>query len=309
MSALLKNSTLRQRIRLFLVGLVMGVANIIPGVSGGTMAVVFGIYEDLMNALSNVLTDKKNRKSYLLFLLILFSGALISVLTFAKALSWAFNHYELMTIYFFIGLILGSIPVVVKAHHDMQFSSKRIIGLLTGMLIVIILAHFQDKSASAADMFDYRTVGILDYSYFILCGILSASAMIIPGISGSFILILLGAYRVVLESISGVSDIIIHQTYDSIALVKVFIIGSLAIGIVIGIFGFAKIINWAFKHYPAVTLYFIVGLLMGSIYQIYPGYELSWNGFGAVILFAVGILISLKFGKHDEHILDSKENH
>jgi len=301
-------STIRQRIRLFLVGLVMGVANIIPGVSGGTMAVVFGIYEDLMRALSNVLTDRKNRKANLLFLVILFSGSLISVLTFAKALSWAFNHYELMTIYFFIGLILGSIPVVVKAHNDMHINAKRIMALIVATAIVIILAQFQEESGSQANIFDYQTISIFNYIYFMICGIISASAMIIPGISGSFILILLGVYRIILDSISGVSDIIIHQTYDSIALVKVLIIGSLAGGIVIGIFGFAKIINWAFKHYPAVTLYFIVGLLLGSIYQIYPGYELSWNGFGASILFAFGILISLKFGKHDKPILDSKGN-
>lgn len=284
----------------------MGVANIIPGVSGGTIAVVFGIYADLMNALSNVLTDRKNRKSYIIFLLILFFGALISILTFAKALSWAFNHYELMTIYFFMGLILGSIPVVVKAHHDMKFNGSRMVGFLLGISMVIILAQFQNTSTTVASDFDYGKVNFLTYVYLIICGILSASAMIIPGISGSFILILLGVYRVVLDSVSGVTDIITHQTYNDEALVKVFIIGSLAIGIVIGILGFAKLINWAFKHYPSVTLYFIIGLLLGSLYQIYPGYELSWNGFGAVILFTAGILISLKFGKQDEHILDSK---
>ncbi len=283
-------------LRLFIVGCVMGIANIIPGVSGGTMAVVFGIYEELMDALSNFISDKNKRLFYIIFLAVLFSGALFSILAFSKALGWAFDNYEMMTVYFFMGLILGSIPIVIKTHDEMRINLMRSISALIGIVIVVILAIYQKGSSTQAQAFDYTQYNIWDYIYFIFCGMIAASAMIIPGLSGSFILLLLGVYRIVLDSISGITDLILNRGFSEEVKVRILIIGSLGIGVVIGILGFARIMSWALKHYPAITMYFILGLLIGSIYQIYPGFTFNFNGFGAIVTFIAGIILSLYFG-------------
>jgi putative membrane protein len=283
-------------LRLFLVGGVMGIANIIPGVSGGTMAVVFGIYEELMEALSNFLSDKNKRTYYIVFLAVLFAGALFSILAFSKALGWAFDNFEMMTIYFFMGLILGSIPVVIKTHDEMRINITRALSALVGIAIVVILAIYQEGSSTHAQVFDYTKYNLWNYIYFLFCGMIAASAMIIPGISGSFILLMLGVYRLVLDSISGITDMILNRGFNDEVKVRIYIIGSLGIGVVIGILGFARVMSWALKHYPAVTMYFILGLLIGSIYQIYPGFSFDYNGYGSIVTFAGGVILSLYFG-------------
>jgi len=287
-------------VRLFFVGMAMGVANIIPGVSGGTIAVVFGIYEDLMEALGNFLTDKQKRWQYVLYLSVLFGGSLVAVVGLAGLLSWCFENYPLMTVYFFMGLILGSIPVVLKSHDDMKFNLKRGLAFLFGMGGVIVLAILQSGSGSVettvvADQFS--GYNIWNYAYFLLCGILASSAMIIPGVSGSFILILLGVYWTVLGALNGLTKIILSSGISEEVISRGLILGSLGIGVVIGILGFSKIMSWALKHHPAVTMYAILGLIVGSFYQIYPGFEFTVIGLGAVGTFIIGLVVSLRFAK------------
>ncbi len=289
---------LRYWIRLIIVGGVMGVANIIPGVSGGTMAVVFGIYEDLMEALGNFITDRERRWVYIRFLLILFTGAIVAILSLAKALTWSFDHYPLITLYFFMGLILGSIPVVVRTHEDMRFQWSRGLALMVGIALVVALAILQGGgNETAKASIDYRNFAFVNYLYFTLSGALAASAMIIPGISGSFILLMLGAYRTVLDALSQLSDALVGKGITTELQVPLLILAALSVGVVIGILGFARLMSWALKHYPAITMYLILGLLIGSFYQIYPGFEISWNGAGACLTFIAGMLISLKFGE------------
>lgn len=283
-------------IRIFLVGIAMGVANIIPGVSGGTIAVVFGIYEELMEALGGFLTNKKKRWHYIRFLTVLFTGSLIAVVGLARTLTWCFENYPLMTIYFFMGLILGSIPIVLKSHHDMKFNIKRGAAMAAGIFFVVWLAIIQgghpEESIGIADFANYT---LINYSYFLLCGIIAASAMIIPGVSGSFILILLGVYWTVLASLSGITELLIESGLTQLIINRGLIIGSLGIGIVIGILGFSKIMSWALKNHPAVTMYSILGLIIGSFYQIYPGYEISLNGLGAIAILIIGFFLAIKF--------------
>jgi putative membrane protein len=282
-------------LRILVIGGAMGVANIIPGVSGGTIAVVFGIYEDLMEALGNFLTDKIKRWVYVLFLVVLFSGALVAIVSLAPFLSWAFANHPLPTVYFFIGLIIGSIPIVIRSHDDMKIDMKRSIAFLIGLIVVIILALMQTDGASQGTAIDFASFSIMDYLYFLFCGMIAASAMIVPGVSGSFILILLGVYWTVLASISGLTTILFQEGLTGEMITRLFILGSLGIGIVIGILGISRIMSWALKNYPAPTMYAILGLIFGSLYQIYPGFEFNWNGLIAVITLILGVVISLIF--------------
>jgi len=293
------NPNKKHNLRLFLIGGAMGVANIIPGVSGGTIAVVFGIYEQLMEALGNFLTDRQRqrRRDHIKFLIILFSGALIAIIALARVLDWSLRNYPLPTIYFFMGLILGSIPIVIRTHHDMKFNFKRFIALLFGIVIVILLALLQNDPTGQAGSVEFTNIGLSRLFYFLICGIISASAMIVPGVSGSFMLILLGAYWTVVGALSGLTTVLLEQGLTDEMMGRLSVLLFLGIGIVIGILTFAKIMSWALKRFPAETMYAIIGLLVGSLYQIYPGFEFSMIGLISIIIFLIGVAISLKFGE------------
>lgn len=288
---------IRKVIRLFFVGIAMGVANIIPGVSGGTIAVVFGIYEELMDALGNFISDKEKRWQYIRFLTVLFLGSLIAIVALAGVLSWCFENYPLMTVYFFMGLILGSIPVVIKSHHDMKIKTNRVIALVLGIAVVVWLALLQGGAEEGAKAVHFTGYMLTDYGYFLLSGAIAASAMIIPGVSGSFILILLGIYWTVLGALSGLFELIFNSGFTDEVVARIMILGSLGIGVITGILGFSKIMSWALKKYAAITMYVILGLIIGSFYQIYPGFEFNLNGLGAVLTLVIGLVVSLKFAK------------
>ncbi len=290
---------MRYYLRVFFVGMAMGVANIIPGVSGGTLAVVFGIYEKLMDALGNFLTDRERRGEHITFLAILFAGSLIAIVALAGLLKWAFNNYPLITVYFFMGLILGSIPVVLKVHKDMKPTFARIAAFLTGLIFVIILALYQSHGNDGALITDFSGFGLADYFYFTLAGLIAASAMIIPGVSGSFILILLGVYWTVLGALSGLLPLIMEQGLNDQAWPRLIILGALFVGVVAGILGFSRIMDFLLKKFPAQTMYAILGLIIGSLYQIYPGVEFSLNGLLAFISLTLGFIISIKFSADD----------
>jgi putative membrane protein len=287
---------IRHEIRIFLIGAAMGVANIIPGVSGGTIAVVFGIYEELMKALGNFLTDKEKRWQYIRFLTVLFTGTLISIISLARVLSWSFDNYPLPTVYLFLGLIIGSIPVVIKSHSDMKLSSKRIIAFLFGLIAVIILALLQQAGGGETTGAKIISLSIGDYIYLIFSGAIAASAMIVPGVSGSFILILLGVYWKVLGALSGLTSTIFSEGFTVEMITKISVLSAIFIGVVIGILIFSRVMSWALKNHPAVTMYLILGLIVGSLYQIYPGFELNLQGLVSLITLTIGIVISLKFG-------------
>jgi len=287
---------IKHEIRIFFIGAAMGVANIIPGVSGGTIAVVFGIYEDLMESLGNFLTDKTKRWQYIKFLSVLFAGALVSIVSLASVLSWCFVNYPLPTVYFFLGLIVGSIPLVYKSHPDMKPSLTRSIAFFLGLIAVIVLALMQKGSGSVSTDTEIAQIGIGNYLFFVFSGAIAASAMIIPGVSGSFILILLGVYWKVLGALSGLTSTLLSSGFTPEIMIKFSILVSLFIGVVIGILVFSKIMSWALKNHPANTMYLILGLIIGSIYQIFPGFEFSGHGMLATITLIIGVIISLKFG-------------
>ena len=286
----------RDYVRLIFVGMAMGTAYVIPGLSGGTIAVVFGIYERLMNTISTYLRDKDKRKENTVFLSLLFFGNILGVIIVAKIISYTFIHYPLITVYFFMGLILGSIPVVVRSHKDMKLNLARFLFLIFGIIAVIVFTLMRQDSGQVEQV-TLTSFTFYEYLYFIFCGMIAASAMIIPGISGSFMLILLGIYWIVLESISGFSSLIITSGFSDQVLVRLYVIATLGIGILVGILVFSKIMSWALKNYPANTMYLILGLILGSFYQMYPGFEPTLNGFLAILSLVLGTVLTIRFSK------------
>lgn len=256
---------MKNTLKLLAKGGVIGIANIIPGVSGGTMAVVMGIYEPLIEAIGNFFTNSERRKSYFIFLLKVLSGAGIAIIVLSWVMDYLLIHYESYTYLFFIGLIAGSIPSIYRTHPEMKINLISLVTFLAGVALILGMFFSFPENLQAKNPVE---VNINPSSAFMLfiSGIFSGGSMIMPGVSGSFILVLLGQYHIVIRAVKHFN------------LVPLFFLG---IGIAIGIWGFAKMIDYFLKRFPKETMYFILGLLFASLIPIFPGLP---SGFIPVLL-------------------------
>jgi len=246
-------------------GMAIGIANIIPGVSGGTMAVILGIYEQLTDAVGNFLKEKNKIVKKIILLSTIGLGAAFAILIFARV----FNTYLLPspvlkqhTYFFFFGLILGSIPLITKLHHDMKISMTRVIMSLLAFVLVIITAlmggtgnesQVPINSEKLLGIFTITEFDLMNNLWLSFCGFLSAGSMVLPGFSGSALLISLGEYNNVVSYV------------DNRMVIPVIFV---AIGVIPGIIIFSKLVSNMLKRYPSETYYFILGLLLASNFQI-----------------------------------------
>jgi putative membrane protein len=245
---------------ILLKGIAMGAADVVPGVSGGTIAFISGIYEELLSSISaiNFATLKLLKKEGIKaawkaingnFLLALLSGIFISIISLAKLISWLLENKPIMVWSFFFGLVLASILYVGKQIE--KWNAVTIILLIIGAFTAYFITTLQPAIENSSLLF-----------YFI-AGALAICAMILPGISGSFILVLLGAYKPVLDAI--------HNR-------DVKLIGIVAIGAVVGLLSFSKILRWLFDHHKNYTLAVLTGFILGSLNKIWPWKEaLTWR--------------------------------
>ena len=237
---------------LFAKGVAMGAANVIPGVSGGTIALITGIYERLINALkSGDITSLKLLLSGKFsdfwqridgrWLSILIAGVAISIVTLAKLFEYLLEHHEQLTMAFFFGLILVSIWYVAKRIEHWKPSVW--IALAIGASVAILIATLAPASENAS------------FAYVFLCGVIAISSMILPGLSGSFVLIIMGNYALVLGAISTFS---------------LSILLPMALGCIVGLIVFSHVLAWVFKHYQDHTLALMTGFVVGSLVVIWP---------------------------------------
>ncbi len=235
-------------------GVGIGVANIIPGVSGGTLAVVFGIYDYLMEAVAEFFSAPKEKKiEYIKFLIQIGIGAAIGILAFARIIEWLFRYYPLQTKIAFIILVLPSIPLIIKGEN--YKNTKNIFSFIFGFLFIMVFTYITLKVSGGPETAEeIRTV--FTSSYYIklaFCGFIAIGAMIIPGISGSFLLLILGEYQNILSYINHFQ--IVPMIY-------------LSIGMALGALGFTKVINYCLKNYRSLTLFFILGIIIASLIQL-----------------------------------------
>ena len=174
-------------------GIAVGIANVIPGVSGGTMMVILGIFNRTMEAISGVFKKENNqRKDDILFLLQVLLGAAIGLIGFAKILEFLFNYYPTQTMYWFIGLIALSIPLFLKG--EMQGEKLNVIALIVG-LVVIFGLEFLNPGKDAVDMNPaFPVVSVVLCMKMIFVGMIGGATMLMPGVSGSMVLLILGEY-------------------------------------------------------------------------------------------------------------------
>lgn len=259
---------------LYLKGIAMGAADVIPGVSGGTIAFISGIYEELVSTIHNLNFKlfsvwKKNGflaawKIYnLKFLLILFVGVLTSIISLAKLIGWLLENHPILVWSFFFGLIVASILYV----------GKQIKPWNTKILLALILAGFGSYFITLAE-----PISSPESNWFLLLsGFIAIIAMILPGISGSFILLLIGSYEIVINTINNLTGSLTtyNWTVFTDSLLKLF---SFAVGAIIGLKVFSGILTWLFNNYRNTTLAVLTGFMIGALNKVWPWKEvLSWR--------------------------------
>jgi putative membrane protein len=269
-------------IKLMVKGGIIGIAFVIPGVSGGTLAVVLGIYQDLIEAISNFFTNSEKRKTYFWFLFKVLLGAAAIALLFILVMDFLLTYYEIYTYLFFIGAIAGSIPAIYRTHPDMKLTVASVITFILAIALIVVIELSFSKPASDAVKLSSFSFDLGSGVMLLVSGMLAGGSMIVPGISGSFILVLLGQYHVVIR---------IFKTVDYVPII------FFLFGILLGIWVFAKIIDILLKRYPKETFYFILGLVIASLFSIFPGIPTAITGklIGVVVLIVAGYL-SLKLG-------------
>ena len=239
----------------FIKGVFMGIADAIPGVSGGTIALLLGIYEELISTISglnfSLITKLKNNgfKSFWEslngnFLITLVLGIGISLILFVKISANLLTSHPLYVWSFFLGLILATVYVIYKL-----IESWNLVNIISTLLMIAFSIILTSDSLNISDD--------TNLFYILICGIIASSAMILPGISGSLILVILGVYKILVEALDNLD---------------VKIISSFIVGAVIGVISFSKILKWLFNNYKSLAYSIMLGLVIGSIEKIWP-----WN--------------------------------
>lgn len=241
-----------KRLFLFLKGVAMGAADVVPGVSGGTIAFITGIYQELIDSLKSI----NPRALQILFregvpaawkhingnfLITLFAGIIVSVVSLAKGITYLLENYPVLVWSFFFGLIVASALLI--GTHIKKWRWDRIVGMILGIGVAYYITV-----ASPAETSE-------EYWFIFLSGALAICAMILPGISGSFILLLLGKYRFILESLSELK----------IGVILTFILGCL-----FGLLSFARVLSWMFHHARELTIAILTGFMIGSLNKVWP---------------------------------------
>lgn len=248
-------------------GIFIGIANIIPGVSGGTLALSMGIYDKLIGAVSNFLKDWKKSLVILFPILI---GCGIGLVGFTFAIEYLLSEHTFVTCMAFIGLILGGLPILIrqlKGKLQQRGSSIGIsdilaFGILFAFAILLPLLNSGEEVLKALT----ATPGTMVIMFFI--GIIASATMVIPGVSGSLILMILGYYYGIIESIKTFLESL--KSFDIPALTNGFLIlFPLGIGILLGIFLIAKLITFLFERYGVQTYCAILGLILSSPFAIF----------------------------------------
>ncbi len=275
-------------------GAVIGVANIIPGVSGGTMAVSMGIYDKLIHSLTNLRKDFKNS---IRFLLPVLAGAAIAIVALSFVIEWMFANYPLQTNFLFIGLIIGGLPAILKKVKGAKPSVGKVLAFLLFFGIVLTMALLGDVEGSAA-----ADVSFSFGNLFILfgVGIIAAATMVIPGVSGSMMLMLLGFYEPVISTISNFMRALMKFDLDGI-LAGCGTLIPFGLGCVFGIFAIAKLIEIVFERWPMLAYFAIIGLIAASPAAILIMSEKGTIGVAAVltsiVTFAVGAVCAYKLSE------------
>jgi putative membrane protein len=255
------NSKSSKNIKLYFKGMAMGIADAFPGISGGTMALILGVYKELVNSISiiNFSLFKTLKKEGLkefwkklngTFLVILFSGIISSLVVFMNLASFLIDNFPILIWSFFLGLVSASIYIILKPTDLFDFNNKTKHILKNWFLL--ISSFYVSCLLTSLPEINNLNENIL---FIFFAGFIASCAMILPGISGSYILVILGLYKTMSKAII------------NIELDKIIIFGF---GVILGLTSFSKVVKWGFDKFPNKILIMMTGLIIGSIHKLWP---------------------------------------
>jgi putative membrane protein len=227
-------------------GFIIGSSMSVPGISGGTMAILLGIYDKLISSISNYFKDIKGNTLYLSKALL---GSFIGIGSLAFVIQWLLNNYPIYVSFFFLGAVIGGVPALLKKTQAKTMKISSLMYILIGLMIVISISFIPTGNFSIVS-----GSGFVHYLMVLVTGIIIALALILPGISTSHMLLVMGMYETLLKAIT---------TMD------IVYIGVLGISTVIGVFLITKPIEWTMNTYTKQTYFVIIGFVLGSTAEIF----------------------------------------
>ncbi len=285
---------MKEKIVLVLKGFIMGIANIIPGVSGGTLAMTLGIYEQFISAISHIFSKLKENLAFLIPIML---GIGISLLTMSRVIDYSYLHFPLPTTLFFVGLVLGGIPMIYKkVEQEKKTDPANLIIFLLTFGLVMFMAFVPMLFTSLKDV-DLSTLSIGGYAVLFLVGVIAAGTMVIPGVSGSLMLMLLGYYYPIIELIKNITK---FQDLGH----NIVVAGVFGIGVIVGFLLISKLIEFLFSKYEKKFYFGVLGFIIASAPAILISafQEVTFvmdvvQILLAIVLFVVGSIISYKLGE------------
>ena len=281
---------------LFIKGFIMGIANVIPGVSGGTLAVILGVFKDFVVSISNIF---KSFKKSVLFLLPIVLGMGVAVVASSKLIETCLNYYPLATILFFVGLILGGVPILFnKIKGKMKSIPNYIIFII--MFSFILLFTFVISGEKNVELV---SLTFIDYILLFIVGAVASSSMVIPGISGSMVLMTVGYYNSILATVSDIFNF--ANFWHNVSILIPF-----GLGVIVGILLIAKLITFLLNKFEVKTYFAIFGFIFSSLIVIFFKNNINFNIIEFIIglvLMVGGFLISYfiaKFNKEDKETIE-----
>lgn len=273
-------------------GLFIGISNIIPGVSGGTMAVSFGIYDDTIHAFTHL---RKEKKASLKILVPLIIGALIGVAGFSMVIEWLLESYTLYTAFAFVGLILGGLPILRHSFKSsLEIEAKAIgpVHIILFGLFFILVAWMGVAEVSGGGV-QSVSLGIGPLAALFFVGLISAAAMVIPGVSGSLLMLIIGYYHAVIYTINGFTEALRTFNLDNLIPFTILLM-AYALGMVVGIILISKVIDYFFKTQPGFTYASILGLVFASPVAVISNTNalVELNGSGGLLRLLLATLIA-----------------
>lgn len=281
-------------IKSVLKGIVIGIANIVPGVSGGTMMVSMGIYDKLIHCITHLFSEFKKSVKFLFPIAV---GMLIAIVGSSFALKELFERIPIQTNLLFVGLILGGLPAIGKNVMGKKIRIGHIIAALAFFALVAGMAVMGETEGTSADL----SFSVGNMLILFVVGVITSATMVIPGVSGSMVLMLMGFYKPVLLTITNFITALVHLDMNGI-LAGCGVLIPFGIGVVAGIFGIAKVVEIVFEKFPLYAYWAIIGLIVASpVAIVLMNLEVFskmtvLSGVTGVIALAAGFFAAMKLG-------------
>ncbi|AJP22061.1 TPA: DUF368 domain-containing protein [Staphylococcus aureus] len=266
-------------------GFAMGTSDLVPGVSGGTIALLLGIYNQFIASISGIFS-RRFWPSFT-FLIPIIIGMLLAMGSLSNLFNYLLSQHHIPTMFFFGGLIIGIVPYLLKiSNYKTSFTTKHYMMVIAGIAILIVITLMNNGDKHAGETLTLSTGLIVKY---FIAGMCASSAMLLPGISGSFMLLVFGVYGTVMLAISEV----VKLNFAGLPILL-----AVGFGVLAGFIISSKIIQYFLTHHKLMTFALIIGFVVGSLFAVFPGLPTSivmW--FVSLVVFIIGFIVSLTLGR------------